>query len=229
MSRVADPKTKIALLRAAEEVFASKGLEGAKVEDITRRAGTSKGAYYLHFSSKEEAFRHVVESFLARCSGILPPPEAMPGDESEAVWLEAWLRIDREMFEFLWANRAIVAILLRCQGDHVYLLDAFEQEIHARSVAWMAHWKKQGLFRKDVDCELAATVVGGAYHELCRRMIASREKPPVDEWLRGVQAIFARGLGAPRLIQALDGRSDPPVSIRIQGESRGRARAAKVG
>ena len=43
MSRVADPTTRISLLRAAEEVFAKKGLEAAKVEDIAKRAGCSKG------------------------------------------------------------------------------------------------------------------------------------------------------------------------------------------
>src|SRR5882757_8254947 len=67
MSRAADPTVKISLLRSAEEVFAEKGLSAAKVQDITERAGMSKGAFYLHFESKEEAFRQIVESFLARC------------------------------------------------------------------------------------------------------------------------------------------------------------------
>src|SRR4051794_27973484 len=55
VSRVADPKSKSALIRAAEEVFADRGIAGAKVEDIARSAGLSKGAFYLHFESKEAA------------------------------------------------------------------------------------------------------------------------------------------------------------------------------
>ena len=66
MSRTPDLMAPVALLRTAEEVFAEKGLEGARVEEIARRAKVSKGAFYLHFESKEEAFREVVESFLAR-------------------------------------------------------------------------------------------------------------------------------------------------------------------
>ncbi|MEO8877136.1 MAG: helix-turn-helix domain-containing protein, partial [Polyangiaceae bacterium] len=63
MSRTADPKAKIALLRSAEVVFAERGLTSARIEEITKRAGLSKGAFYLHFESKEVAFRQVVESF----------------------------------------------------------------------------------------------------------------------------------------------------------------------
>ena len=74
MSRVADPTARISLLRAAEEVFAKKGLESAKVEEIARLAGVSKGAFYLHFSGKEEAFLQVVEAFLARCGSLLRSP-----------------------------------------------------------------------------------------------------------------------------------------------------------
>jgi AcrR family transcriptional regulator len=212
MSRTADPTIKIALLRAAESVFAEKGLVAAKVEEITRRAGTSKGAFYLHFESKEEAFKHVVEAFLARCSSMLPGPSSIALPETLTGWLETWLEIDEQMYEFLWGNRAIVAILMGCQGDHVYLLDAFKQEIHARTVGWVAHWKAHGVFRKDLDEELAATLVGGAHNELCRKMIECQVKPPISDWLQNVQSIFGRGFGTPSLVKAIDDAGNPPVS-----------------
>ncbi|MFN7132252.1 MAG: TetR family transcriptional regulator, partial [Myxococcales bacterium] len=31
-----------------------RGLRGARIEDITSSCGLSKGAFYLHFDSKEE-------------------------------------------------------------------------------------------------------------------------------------------------------------------------------
>ena len=224
MSRTADPTIKIALLRASEAVFAEKGLPAAKVEEITRRAGTSKGAFYLHFASKEEAFKHVVEAFLARCSSMLPEPEALPHAETLAGWLDEWLRIDEDMYEFLWANRAIVAILLGCQGDHVYLLEAFNKEIHARTVGWIAYWKEQGLFRKDLDEQLAATLVGGAHHQLCRTMIESHAKPPIALWLQNVQSIFGRGFGTPSLVKAIDESENAPVSQPVQRGNSGAVR-----
>lgn len=59
------------LLEAALEVFAEKGFNAARVEDIAERAGVSKGTVYLYFETKEEVFRSLVrENLLARITPI---------------------------------------------------------------------------------------------------------------------------------------------------------------
>jgi AcrR family transcriptional regulator len=45
---------------AALAVFAEKGFAAAKLDEIARRAGVSKGTLYLYFKDKEELFRAVV-------------------------------------------------------------------------------------------------------------------------------------------------------------------------
>ena len=45
---------------AALQVFAEKGFASAKLEEIAKRAGVSKGTLYLYFKDKEELFRAVV-------------------------------------------------------------------------------------------------------------------------------------------------------------------------
>ena len=50
------------IIDAAFDVFSDQGLGGARLDEIARRAGVSKGTIYLYFSSKEELFRAVVES-----------------------------------------------------------------------------------------------------------------------------------------------------------------------
>jgi AcrR family transcriptional regulator len=45
---------------AALEVFAEKGFAAARLDDIAKRAGVSKGTLYLYFKDKEELFRAVV-------------------------------------------------------------------------------------------------------------------------------------------------------------------------
>lgn len=47
---------------AALDVFAEKGFAAAKVDEIARRAGVSKGTLYLYFADKAELFRAVVRS-----------------------------------------------------------------------------------------------------------------------------------------------------------------------
>jgi AcrR family transcriptional regulator len=50
------------ILDAALAVFAERGLSAARLEDIAKLAGVSKGTIYLYFANKEELFRGVVRS-----------------------------------------------------------------------------------------------------------------------------------------------------------------------
>ncbi len=54
------------ILAAALAVFVEKGYSAARMEEVARRAGVSKGALYLYYANKEALFRAVVEE------GILP-------------------------------------------------------------------------------------------------------------------------------------------------------------
>lgn len=53
------------IVQAALEVFAEKGFAAARLDDIARQAGVSKGALYLYFETKEELFRAVVRQAVA--------------------------------------------------------------------------------------------------------------------------------------------------------------------
>jgi len=53
------------IVQAALAVFAEKGFAAAKLDDIARRAGVSKGALYLYFETKEDIFRAVVSQAIA--------------------------------------------------------------------------------------------------------------------------------------------------------------------
>lgn len=61
--RKADRPTEI--VEAALAVFAEKGFAAAKLDEIARRAGVSKGALYLYFETKEDIFRAVVGQVIA--------------------------------------------------------------------------------------------------------------------------------------------------------------------
>jgi AcrR family transcriptional regulator len=205
MARTPDPTAKISLLRAAEQVFAEQGLASAKVEEISKRAGLSKGAFYLHFESKDEAFRHVVESFLARLAAFLKSPretEDLP-DTPESI-IAFWLDRDGQIFEFLWQNRALVVIVGSCQqGEYAYLFDTFCTEMRETSRQWLEHFRAQRMLRHDIDTELVATLLWGAYHELTMKMLALPRRPPIDEWLRQTLTMFLRGMATPPLADAI--------------------------
>jgi AcrR family transcriptional regulator len=48
------------ILSAALEVFSERGFQAARLEEVARRAGVSKGALYLYFETKADLVRAVV-------------------------------------------------------------------------------------------------------------------------------------------------------------------------
>lgn len=53
-------RTRLKILKAAEEAFGTLGFHGAGIIDITQRAGIAGGTFYCHFPSKEETLRELV-------------------------------------------------------------------------------------------------------------------------------------------------------------------------
>lgn len=54
------------ITEAAFEVFAEKGYDRARVQEVAHRAGVSKGLMYLYFKTKEELFKAVIKSVVVR-------------------------------------------------------------------------------------------------------------------------------------------------------------------
>lgn len=53
------------IVQAAYEVFSEKGFAAARLDEIARRAGVSKGALYLYFETKQDIFEAVVKDTVA--------------------------------------------------------------------------------------------------------------------------------------------------------------------
>lgn len=68
------------IVAAALAVFSEKGFAAAKLDEIARRAGVSKGALYLYYETKEEIFHAVVKTAVAPdIDRIKARLEAFPG------------------------------------------------------------------------------------------------------------------------------------------------------
>src|SRR4030067_824861 len=61
----AESATRDRILVAAVDVFARKGYHGAGVEDIVAASGTSKGAFYHYFASKQAIFLTLMDNLAA--------------------------------------------------------------------------------------------------------------------------------------------------------------------
>src|SRR5260221_1696803 len=78
------------IVGAAMAVFAERGFAAAKLEEIAKRAGVSKGALYLYFETKEEMFHAVVDQAIApNMQAIRVMIAAHPGPLSDLLRLVA--------------------------------------------------------------------------------------------------------------------------------------------
>src|ERR1700688_2972682 len=57
-------ETRERLLRAAVHLYSAKGFAGASVQDVVRRAGVTKGAFYHHFESKAHLIQAIHNRFV---------------------------------------------------------------------------------------------------------------------------------------------------------------------
>jgi len=63
------------ILAAALDEFTARGYEGARLDDVAKRAGVAKGTIYLYFTDKEALFQELVRSMVSPVLGTL---EQMP-------------------------------------------------------------------------------------------------------------------------------------------------------
>lgn len=214
MTRPANPKAKLALLKAAEHEFVARGLDGAKVETMTAAAGMSKGAFYLHFASKEDAFREIVETLLGGL-GRLIEDFPRPGQlRSLDEYLERWIEQDVLLFDFLWQHRGVVRLMLEGgkSATFSHLADEFAERARQTSLLGLAEGKALGLFRADLDLELGSLFLSGAYDRVARHMVRLARRPNLEEWMKKLQRFALSGLGASAMV-APSVPASPQVSV----------------
>jgi AcrR family transcriptional regulator len=208
MARPSDPHAKSRLLEAAERVFSEKGLDRAKVEDITTQAGLSKGAFYLHFDSKGDAFKELLSEVLSHLQARMAAAKTVSlpsvGQTLEQS-LEESLTRDLEMFEFIWKNRALMRITLEGgrSADYQHLIEHFASNAQSDMEGLLRQGIASGGYRKDLDVEVAAAFIAGGYDRFARQLVRETTKPDLRKRLRELRWLVIAGAGTPALIDGL--------------------------
>lgn len=208
MPRPSDPHAKSRLLEAAERVFSEKGLDRAKVEDITTQAGLSKGAFYLHFDSKGDAFKELLSEVLAHLHARMTEAKnfCLPNlNEDMGKALEQWQERDLEMFEFIWKNRALMRITLEGgrSADYQHLIEEFATFAQREMERLLRQGIALGVYRADLDIEAAAAFIAGGYDRFARQLVRETKKPDLRRLLRELRCLVISGAGTPAFVDSL--------------------------
>ncbi|MEX0168204.1 TetR/AcrR family transcriptional regulator [Streptomyces sp. LMG1-1-1.1] len=86
MARTSGPETRDKLIRAAEELFASQGVDGAQLRDVVALAGQANpSAVQYHFGSRAGLLDAVMAGRQARTEQVLTPLFEAAGDELKGL------------------------------------------------------------------------------------------------------------------------------------------------
>jgi AcrR family transcriptional regulator len=87
--------TRRALLESARRIFARDGFEACRIEDIAAAAGYTRGAFYAHFSTKEDLFFAIFQQEAGRRVDQIRQILAQHCDSREALAALREFYVDR--------------------------------------------------------------------------------------------------------------------------------------
>ncbi len=97
------------ILQAAIKVFAEKGFEGSRVDEISREANVPKSLIYYHFKSKNEILEVLINDFIEEYKQILAE-QAKETHQQKAQSLPA--RMESVYYQFGQRHADLVRIIL---------------------------------------------------------------------------------------------------------------------
>ncbi len=153
-----------ALIDAALAVFSRVGFAAAKMDDVAREAGVSKGTVYLYFDSKEQLFEEMVKVNMAPLMSEIADNLARPS-------MSATERLKAHMKFFytkiLNTNRRQIMRLIMAEGPNFpHLAEFYHANVLSRGQAVIKAIIQQGIdtgeFRELQGHGLVQNIVAGA-------------------------------------------------------------------
>jgi AcrR family transcriptional regulator len=204
-------RTREKLIDEAARAFATHGVFGASLIDITRRAGQrNRGALHYHFGSRTGVLCAVLErhvDFLARREGeLLEIALTRPATDVEAV-VEAIVRPATELAESGWRGRCFLVILAELVEEDPDDLDADIADALTRTGGYAVYdllAERMAAVRPEVRAERFALATGFILRAVAdrarvlgRRGRRGRPQLEHDEFVANLVAMVAAGMSAP--------------------------------
>lgn len=175
------------ILDAALQVFSDKGFASARLDDIARAAGMSKGGIYTHFVSKEQIFAALLKCLI---KPVLLPPESKDCEEPVTVDLVIQRLID-PMYETLMEPKALLAVrLLLADGMHApevfiqWQRTMFDPHL-ANVTSLIQRGVQQGTLRPSVATMAPRLIMSPSMHAMFESLVHGRADPEgIHEWKR---------------------------------------------
>lgn len=187
--------TRRKILESAAKVFSQKGFYGSVVDDIVKASGTSKGAVYFYFDSKDQIFLSLVEEYMTTMAQQIQM--AVHRSRGLVAQVEATVATLIRTFQ---ANRALAKIVLvdwmvagaEFQGKRIALKALLVEVLRG----YLDRAVQDGKIAPQ-DTEMAAYVWIGAISELVIRWLNTGKPTPLEDVLEPLTRLLLSSVGFP--------------------------------
>lgn len=177
-----------AIMAAATELLATRGLGGLSIEEVAARAGVGKATIYRRWPSRGAL---ALDAFLAEFQQQQPLPDTgtLHGDLLAA--LRSWVRsVTRTP-----AGRMLAGLVAEAQRDPALAVawrDRVTAPLRERNLILVKRAVERGEVPPDVDADVLLDLVfGAAYHRLLQR-----HRPLNDRFVKKVAELVVAGVSA---------------------------------
>jgi TetR/AcrR family transcriptional regulator, fatty acid metabolism regulator protein len=187
--------TRDRILRSALDVFADKGYHRAAVDDIVRASGTSKGAVYHHFATKEAIFVALVDDFSVRLQTAVTT--AIAAHQGALGKVQNALHAVLETFG---ENRQLARLVLVEAMSLGPTYEAKRAEIHARFGALIQGYLDEAVGEGAIaplDTPVATLAWLGAVNEVVLHWLTAAGPPDLAATVPALSRLLLRSIGAP--------------------------------
>jgi AcrR family transcriptional regulator len=176
-----------AILRAATDLLAERGLQGMSIEEVAARAGVGKATIYRRWRSRGAL---ALDAFVAEFQGLQPVPDTgtLRGDLLAA--LRAWVRaVTRTPM-----GRVLLGLIAEAQHDP-HLAEAWRRQVMEPLRAQRVVMIERAIIRGEIPASTDADIVldllyGASYHRLLHG-----HRPLTDVFTRKTVDLIIAGLG----------------------------------
>lgn len=180
------------LLAAAREVLAEKGLDGARVSEIVKRAGVSQGTFYLYFTSKLSLVAEFHREMQKDIQSAVFKAVNETGDTGEAI--EAAVKAALEVLERYRDILGVVLSGLGFQGG-VHERREAERPYHQMVIKLIERGQELGDVDRNLDPEMTARIIVGLIERAGADCFVYNPDIPPEPFVAEVARFIRNALG----------------------------------
>jgi AcrR family transcriptional regulator len=186
-------RTRQRLLDAAKKVFRERSYPETRVDDITREAGTSHGAFYLYFANKAEVLEALAIETAERMYSLADQLEGIKPGEDGFQQLSRWL----DDFIDAYAQNSPVVVAWMSARPQDERFDRLGREVLAKFAGRIAQTIRQSVSRGDrhpIHAGIAATALIAMLERFCYYWLVRGADLKRQEVVETLAAIWHQGI-----------------------------------